>query len=309
MRQRAAARTIPAQLFKLIGKAVFKTFRVLMPRNTTGDKICAHVEFVFNYRRWPARDNLFTNVNFRMKARGELADPLRVFVSDKELSKLFIKAIAGEGFAVPTLAVLRSMEEVRAYEFPDNCCIKPTHANGKVIYRCHSAPVDLDEIESWFRLNYYLKHREANYRTLRPKVIVEPVIFGKPGPLDYKVFCFEGAPKFIIVDFDRQADHKRRLFDVNWMPLPFSLSYPASVKTMKAPKTLGTMVDLAAKLSQSFSFVRIDFYTEGEAIFVGEITNLNAAANGRILPSSEEEHASRLIFGDLVDRKDCLIYG
>jgi hypothetical protein len=309
MTPKAAARTIPAKLFKLIGKGVFKTFRVLMPPNTTGDRICALVEFVFNYRRWPARDNLFTNVNFRMKALGELGDPLRVFVSDKELSKLFIKAVAGEGFVVPTLAVLRSMEEVRAYEFPDNCCIKPTHANGKVIYRCHSGPVDLDEIESWFRLNYYLKHREANYRTLRPKVIVEPIVFGKPEPLDFKVFCFEGTPKFIVVDFDRQADHKRRLFDVDWTPLPFSLTYPLSERTVERPKTLGIMLELATKLSRPVSFVRVDFYTEDDKLFVGEITNLNGAANGRILPSSQEASASRLIFGDWVDRKDRLIYG
>jgi hypothetical protein len=244
-----------------------------------------------------------------MKASGELADPLRVFVSDKEFSKLFISAIVGAEFTVPTLAVLRSIGDVRGYRFPDNCCIKPTHASGRVLFRRGAEKIDIDEIESWFRLNYYLKHREVNYETLRPKVIVEPIVFNKKELLDYKVFCFEGVPRLVVVDFDRLTSHKRRLFDVSWTPLPFSLTFPLSEKTVEKPKTLGTILELATKLSRSFSFARVDFYTEDDKLFVGEITNMNGAANGKILPASAEESASRLIFGDLVDRRDRLIYG
>ena len=66
---------------------------------------------------------------FRVKTSDEIEDPLRRFVSDKELVKEYVRETIGEQYNVPTLAVLHTPAEVDAYEFPANCCIKPTHAS------------------------------------------------------------------------------------------------------------------------------------------------------------------------------------
>ena len=90
----------------------------------------------------------FNDVLYRIKTTDEILDPLRVFVTDKEFVKLYVKAVIGDEYNVPTLAVLRSIDEVRAYSFPPQCCIKATHSCDKVIVRRDSGPIDYNKIES-----------------------------------------------------------------------------------------------------------------------------------------------------------------
>ena len=43
--------------------------------------------------------------------------------------------------------------------------------------------------------NYYNRSREANYKMLKPKVIVEELIFNDENIKDYKFFCYNLKPK------------------------------------------------------------------------------------------------------------------
>jgi len=200
-------------------------------------------------------------------------------------------------YNVPTIAVLRDMEAVRAFDFPHDCCIKPTHGSGQVILRHDGAAIDYDEIASWFRMNYYHGRREQNYRALRPKVIVEPLIFDMDRLADFKVFCWQGEPRLIQVDMDRHTRHTRQYFDVHWNEQPFALAHPRYPGTIDRPRNLDAMREVAAKLSSRFSLVRIDLYTDGERCLVGEITNCQANALEAFEPAEGEDIASRVLFG------------
>ena len=57
--------------------------------------------------------------------------------------------------------------------------IKPTHLSGHLIIKKEEDGVDLEKIKKWFSMNYYDRSREANYKTLVPKVIVEEMIFNE----------------------------------------------------------------------------------------------------------------------------------
>lgn len=268
-----------------------------LPRNRLGDRIYHRLLFLRKHQRWPGNEMLWNDVWYRLKTSDEILEPLRVFVSDKEHVKDYVRAVLGEQHNVPTLAVLRSPAEVDTFDFPADCCIKPTHASAQVIFRRNGEPVDRERIKRWFRINYYLQGREINYRSLRPKVIVEPLIFGSANVDDYKVFCFNGVPKYVQVDFDRHTNHTRKIFDTAWNEQDFSIIYPRNTGPCKRPETLDEMLRVARVLSANFSFVRIDLYSDGQQVLVGEITNCSANAGGFFLPRSAERAASAHMFG------------
>jgi hypothetical protein len=254
-------------------------------------------DFYISHRRLPTETLRFNDVLYKIKTTDEIIHPLRVFVTDKEFVKLFVKAVVGEQYNIPTLAVLRSMDDVRAYPFPAACCIKPTHASGQVIVRQNGEALDFKEIERWFDLNYYRRGREANYKTLQPKIIVEPLIFGRAGPDEYKFFCYKGKPKLIKVIQNRYTDYSCKYFDAKWAEQDFSITYEKSSKSMPCPGNLDEMLAIAAVVSAYFSFVRVDCYSDGATCLVGEITNCSENAGGQFIPKSGEHVASKMIFG------------
>jgi hypothetical protein len=280
-------------VFGPLGRSLMRA----LPANRFGDRVFAWINFVRFHRRLPSDAKLYNHVLHRIKTTNDILDPLRVFVSDKEFLKLYVKAVAGDSYNVPTLAVLRSPEEVDAYEFPAQCCIKPTHASGRVILRKHGEPVDKERIKGWFGINYYRVGREANYRLLRPKVIVEPLIFGSSNVEDYKIFCVGGEPRIIQVDVDRYIGHQRKYFDAQWTEQEFSIKYPRTDRTLPRPGNLTQMLAVAAELSRNFWFVRVDLYSDGEQIYVGELTHCADNADGRFVPPSGEKIMSAALFG------------
>lgn len=271
--------------------------RKWLPYGDTGDRLYHRLNFMRKHHRVPNGRMLWNDVWYRVKTTDEILEPLRVFVSDKEHVKQFVKAELGDEYNVPTLAVLRSPAEVDAYDFPADCCIKPTQASGEVILRKDGAPIDRDRIKRWFAINYYYAGREWNYRALKPKVIVEPLIFGGTNVEDFKIFCFNGEPRLIQVDLDRYINHTRKFFDVYWREQDFSILYPKSAAEYPRPASLDKMLAAARKLSAPFSFVRIDLYSDGDQVLVGEITNCSENAGGVFVPPSAERRASELMFG------------
>ena len=262
-----------------------------------GDNLISFVNFLRIHRRLPARKPIFSDVLYRIKTTDEIINPLRVFVSDKEFVKLFVKAVLGDNFNVPTTKILHTIEEVKKFQFPSDCCIKPTHLSGKAILRRKNSPINYDEIESWLNWNYYHTTRETNYKNLKHKIIVEPLVFDNDNLHDYKIFCNDGEPKLIQVDFDRYIDHTRKFYDTKWNEMPFSLLYPLSSRQLEKPKNLDKMLEAARSLSRYFNFVRVDLYSNGEECVVGEITNCPENARGVFVPKSAELFASNIIFG------------
>jgi len=282
---------------KTILKKLYRQLLRFVPANHSGDNFIAFITFLRAHRRLPTRKLFFNDVLYRIKTTDEIIDPLRVFVSDKELVKLFVKAVVGEQFNVPTIKVLQTIEEVKGYQFPSDCCIKPTHLSGAVILRKQNSPVDYEKINRWLKSSHYHVNREANYKTLKPKVIIEPLIFDSVNLSDYKIFCYNGKPKLIQMDVDRYIEHSRKFFDPDWNEMSFSLLYPRSNRLLEKPKNLDKMLAVASSLSSYFNFVRIDLYSNGKECLVGEITNCHGNAWESFIPKSGEMIASNMIFG------------
>jgi hypothetical protein len=267
-----------------------------IPETRAGDELFSYILFRRCHGREPSNQMLFNDVLYKIKTSDEILDPLRVFVTDKEFVKIFIKAIVGDQYNVPTIAILRDITEVDTYDFPSSCCIKPTQTSGKIILRNNSEPLNREEIKKWFYINFYRDSREANYKSLKPKVIVEPLIFNTENVEDYKFFCLNGVPKLIQVDINRRQNHERMIFDADWIPQSFTIEHPRSKRGIAKPDNLEEMLQVVENLSKYFGFVRVDLYSNGEQCLVGEITNCHGNATEKFIPREGEIEASKIIF-------------
>jgi hypothetical protein len=283
---------IRKSFFGAINRILLKT----LPNNLFGDLIYAKFLFLQTHKRWPQKILKVNDVLFNLKVSKKILDPLRIFVSDKELVKLYIKAKVGDKYNIPTLGVIRNAAEVDNYQFPERCCIKPTHTSNRVIIRKNNENIDLPEIKTWFSLNYYKNSREANYKYLTPKVIIESLVFDCDNAEDYRFFCYKGEPKIILIDIDIRVNRRRLFFDTKWNEMSFSWGYPKAHEKIPKPDNLDEMLNIARKLSADFDFIRIDIYSNGKSCFVGEITNCHASANSPFIPLDAESKVSDMIF-------------
>jgi hypothetical protein len=266
------------------------------PQNRAGDFLHALAKFYHQHHRLPRRGSLlFNDMMFAVLVGPELSRPERIRITDKELVKGFIAERVGDDLNVPTIAVLRSREEAAAFAYPDRCVIKPTHSSGRWIIRRDGEPVDRDRIAAWFDENYYRVHRERNYRPLQPKVIVEDFALGTPDPDNYKVYCVDGEPRLFHVNIDMHGRDRKTYYDRDWVEQPFVIDNHPRVDVPR-PANLDRLVDVARRLSAGFPFLRVDMYSDGARIAVGELTNCSGAALGVFHPPEGEEVASSILW-------------
>jgi len=289
-------------ILKILNHLAFKIKRIplnvflfLVPKNELGDKIFALREFIYYHKRFPSNKLYLNDFLYKIKTE-ELQNPERVFVSDKEFVKMYIKAKIGNKYNVPTIKILKNKNEIENYKFPTRCCIKSTHASGHYILRSSGEVINKDQIKLWLKTNYYLQNREKNYKYLEPKIIVEPLVFDQMYPEDFKMFCYLGKVKMIQVDLNRHKNHKRLYFTKKWKKLNFSLRVPQANVEFKKPYNLEEMIKISEKIAADFNFIRVDLYSNGKTCFVGELTNCHESANANFFPANSEQWVSKQIF-------------
>lgn len=275
----------------------------LLPRNDVGDAIYAWVHYLVAQGRLPGakHSGRLNDYLFSMKVDGTLLDPLRQFVTDKVYAKHYIAAVAGEQYTMQTLQILHTVEQVNRLQlsqFP--CVVKPSHLSGHAQFLLKDAStLNRPLMKDWLKQNYYHYSREQNHKYLSPKILVEEFFSENElaVPRDYKVFCYEGRPKFIQVDSGRFVNHSRNLYDTAWKRLPWSLMYPTREEDDPPPAQLEHMLEIAARLSAPFTFMRVDMFANSSEVKVGELTSCPGSARERISPPDGEYALGRLLLG------------
>src|SRR5699024_11452900 len=120
----------------------------------------------------------------------------------------------------------------------------------------------------------YLSDSEMHYQHIEPKLICEKYLARDEEelPVDYKIYCFNGVPKTILVMEDREKETKGVFMTPEWDFISYISKYQKPKTIPKKPKSLETMLEAASNLSKPFPFVRVDFFEyEKQAIF-GELT-------------------------------------
>lgn len=286
-----------------------------LPKTAWADAAYAVAHYIARHRKLPQlRDPRGFNEHLlSLKIGGALSDPLRQYLSDKEYMKHYVSRIVGTEYVVETHRVLRNETDVKdltLQQFP--CVVKPTHLSGQVqILIRREDSVDPQVMRRWLRTNYYSQTREANYRHLQPKIIVERFLSydGSTPPKDYKLFCFHGEPRFVQVDGDRFTRHTRNFYDVDWARLQVAMNYPTRAADDPKPRRLRDMLDIARELSKPLSSVRVDMYAIESELKVGELTNCHESAGSRINPKVADLWLGELFQEDWRERHSRLRSG
>ena len=102
---------------------------------------------------------------------------------------------------------------------------------------------------------------------------------------DYKVFCFNGVPKFVQVDIGRFTKHIRNYYDIDWNLMPMT-DYVGNDATLEVarPRSFGRMLEIATSLAEPFQFVRVDFYEVSGKPYVGEMTFFHEGGSIVLIP-------------------------
>ena len=118
--------------------------------------------------------------------------------------------------------------------------------------------------------------REWSYKNIVPRIIAEELIEDEnnqfSGINDYKFICFNGEPKYIVLDVDRYKNHKRNFYDLSWNFLDVSSDLPNFGDCVPIPDCLNQMLTIASTLSENFPGMRVDLYCVNGKIYFGELT-------------------------------------
>ena len=119
--------------------------------------------------------------------------------------------------------------------------------------------------------------REWPYLESKPVIIVERLLEDAShinnSINDYKIFCYDGKPEYVICISDRYSDRCNHLvYDTNWNKVHVVSEGARIEEDAPRPQNLDEMLQIAAKLSEDFPFARVDLYSLEGKVYFGEIT-------------------------------------
>jgi len=214
------------------------------------------------------------NLNYR--------NPLVTRCCDKYEQKKYVSEKIGEEYTVKTIKVYKRANDIDVTELPSKFAIKVNWGDGQgysvVVDDKNSANLDkiksmmANAIQPWN--NLYYSHFFWGYKDVKPVIFVEEYLeHGDEDIIDYKVHCFNGKAKFILVCEDRNKSEMKKTFvDNDWNILPFYRKSSKINSAVEKPQNFEVMMHLAEVLAEPFPFARIDFYNLDGDIRVGEIT-------------------------------------
>ncbi len=206
--------------------------------------------------------------------------PLMTQCSDKYSVRKYIESKGLSSILNKLYAVYDDVDEIDTSILPDKFVLKTTNGSGTNYFCTDKSRIsegDLkNNIEKWMRRDIYSSGREWSYKDVVPRIIAEEFLEDNDnrfnGINDYKFLCFNGEPKYVVLDVDRQTSHKRNIYDIEWNFLDVSTDHPNFGDTVDRPAGLDQMLNIARILSEDFPFVRVDLYWVCGKPYFGELT-------------------------------------
>ena len=209
---------------------------------------------------------------------------------DKCDVKDYVANIIGDEYIIPTLGVWNNFSDIKFNKLPNQFVLKCTHDSGGLCVIKNKNEINLEKIklklEKSLNRNYYYYGREWPYKNVVPRIMAEKYMGDNLS--DYKIFCFNGVPKIILVCTDRyQKDGLcEDFFDTNWKHLDIKRpTHPNANRNIEKPNNLDKMLEFSKELSKDIKFLRVDFYEINGKIYFGELTFYPASGLSGFVPS------------------------
>ena len=204
-------------------------------------------------------------------------------LADKVRVREYVEG-CGYGDYLPKLyGTWEHANEIDFDQLPDSFVIKTNNASATNILVRDKSSIEEEavrkQLDTWLKSDYGYRTCQPHYTRIKPLILAEEFLsnIGDNSPLkDFKFYCFNGEPKYLIVYTDRVAnshDMKRTIYDMNWnLHQEFLGRRAVPGPEISRPNSFDKMKEIAGKLSAPFPFVRVDFYEiKGQPVF-GEMT-------------------------------------
>jgi hypothetical protein len=270
------------------------------------DKAFSRIQFLLHQGYLP---NLEAPKSFNEKIQWlklNYRDPLIKKCANKLLAREYVKNCCDPEILVSLVGCYESVQEIKFEDLPQRFVCKASHGSGWNILATNKEKlnwaVESQKLEQWMSTDFSVIGREWAYKDSPRKILIEHFLDGPDGqsPYDYKIFCFNGHPRFVQVDTDRYLEHRRSFYDLNWQQLPFGLEYPIEGRVLPRPKGLDKMIKIARELSKQFPFVRCDLYDCDGQVYFGELTFYPGKGTERFTPRKQD-----IDIGAMLSLSDC----
>lgn len=207
-------------------------------------------------------------------------NPLMTQCADKYGVREYIKSKGLRHILNELYVVYDNVEEINLDQLPDKFVMKTTNGSGTNILCKDKTTICLEDIKKsldhWINRDYFASGREWAYKDVVPRIIVEEYLEDEKNPFeginDYKFICFNGEAKYIVLDVDRQVNHKRNIYDINWNFINVNTDHPNFGDCVPKPEGLNEMLRVVNVFAEDFPCVRVDLYWVNEKVYFGELT-------------------------------------
>lgn len=259
-----------------------------------------------NYLKWKFKRMHGKELNINNpKTYNEKLQWLKLYDRNPEYTRLvdkyevrqFVKKTIGEEYLIPLYGTWNDFDDIDFSKLPNQFVLKTTNDSGGVVIckdkKNFNKKKARTKIVKSMKTNYYYSGREWPYKNVKARIICEKLLIQNDGAelRDYRIFCFNGEPKLITVDFSitNKKKTRRNLYDLNWKLLNSEITYPRELKIkVDKPEDLENMIELSKRLSSLIPHARVDFYYIDGKIFFGEITFYHQSGWGIIKPAEFE---------------------
>lgn len=201
--------------------------------------------------------------------------------SDKYMVREYIKSKGLEHILNDLYCVYERPEDIKLFELPEKFVMKLSNGSGtNLLCRDKSKLIEDDVIREFKDFVFKVKAnlgREWPYIKVKPRIVVERLLEDEThinnAVNDYKIFCYNGKPEYVICISDRYSDRCNHLvYDTEWNKVRVASEDARIDEDSPKPENLDEMLAIAAKLSEDFPFARIDLYSVAGKVYFGEIT-------------------------------------
>ncbi len=223
-------------------------------------------------------------------------------ISDKWLCRNYVSQRIGTTHLKPFLGIYDGVEDINWQDLPAKFVIKATHGSGWNIICEDKMTFDqagaVKLIEQWLAQNYYQKVREWQYKDIKPRVIIEPLLQGDPdyGLVEYQIYCFGGIAKFVQVDIDCNNAHTRLFLTPDWHKTLFTIvRYPIYERDFPKPHNFDEALSIAENLTHGMPFCRVDMHLIDGKIIISEMTLQPAGGYMRFDPPDYDLQIGKML--------------
>lgn len=178
------------------------------------------------------------------------------------------------------------VEDINWEKLPNQFVLKTTQGCGEVIIVKDKSKLDIKgtekKLKKWMKEKYGRVNGQTHYTRIHPKIVAEKLLLNtedfSKSLVDYKIWCFNGEPEFILVVYDRiiGGQYLCSSYSPKWEDISKEVLNKKSKhyfgRLIKKPENLDKMLEIAKILSADFKEVRVDLYNIKGNIIFGELT-------------------------------------